>query len=154
SMTADAVDTSVTLDGGQLKGLTVQQIAERVLKPLGITVKYDAPAGDKLADVQVQQGESPYAFVERLGRMSGVLVSDDAAGHLVFTRAGSRRAAGKLVQGQNILAASAELDWTDRFRKITVKATKPNLDDAKDWSPDDAGNGGTRAGTDGDGEDG
>jgi prophage tail gpP-like protein len=29
----------VELDGGQLQGLTVQQIAERVLKPLGITLR-------------------------------------------------------------------------------------------------------------------
>ena len=141
SRTADAVDSSIEIDSGQLQGLTVQQIAERVLKPLGITVRYDAPVNDTVPDLQVQPGETPHALLERLCRMQGVLVTDDPDGHLVLTRPGAGRASGKLVQGQNIVAASAELDWTNRASTYITRAHNRNPDDAPDWDPEAAGDG-------------
>lgn len=146
SKTIDAYESSIEIDGGQLKGLTLQQVAERLLKPFGITVTNQAPTGEKLGDVQIQQGETPYALIERVCRMQGILVSDDEQGHLVLTRAGSGRAAGKLVQSEsgkngNILAASAELDDSSRFGTVTIKPQKRNLDDAADWPDTGDGNG-------------
>jgi prophage tail gpP-like protein len=151
SLTEDAVDSSVEIDAGQLQGLTFQQIAERVMKPLGIKVVYDAPAGEKLPDVQIQQGETRHAFLERLSRLLGVLVSDDERGNLVVTRPGAHGASGKLVQGQNILAASAEFDWSDRGSSYTVKAHNKNTDDAADWDPDSGDGGDSGEGGDGGG---
>jgi len=149
SLTEDAVDSSVELDAGQLQGLTLQQIAERVAKPLGIKIAYNAPAGEKLPDVQVQQGETVHALLERLSRLPGILVSDDEQGRLVFTRAGASRATGKLVQGENIVAASAEFDWTDRGSTYTVKAHNTNVNDAPDWDPASGDGGDTGAGAGG-----
>jgi prophage tail gpP-like protein len=150
SLTEDAVDSSVELDAGQLQGLTLPQIAERVAKPLGIQIAYNAPAGEALPDVQIQQGETVHALLERLSRLPGVLVSDDEGGRLVFTRPGARRAAGKLVQGQNIVAASAEFDWTDRGSQYIVKAHNTNPNDAADWDPASGDGGDAGAGDAGD----
>jgi len=133
SATVDASDSSITIDGGQLQNLTIEQVAERVLKPLGLKVTFNAPAGTKLGDVQVQQGETAYALLERLCRVQGVLVSDDEKGNVLFTRVGARRASGTLEQGTNIVAASAELDWSDRFAQYVIKAQKPNLDDEENF---------------------
>jgi prophage tail gpP-like protein len=150
SATVDASDSSIEIDGGQLQNLTLQEIADRVLKPLGVNATFDVPPGTKLADVQVQQGETAYALLERLCRMQQILVSDDERGNVYFTRVGARRASGTLEQGKNILAATAELDWSERFSKYTVKAQKPNLDDQENF---DAGSGTRGAGRAGDGTD-
>jgi hypothetical protein len=75
-------------------------------------------------------------------RSQEVLVTDDAQGRLVLRRATDlKRAAGALVQGQNILAAEAALDVSERRSVIVVKAQRANLDDRPDWDGSD-GNGG------------
>jgi prophage tail gpP-like protein len=141
SKTADLVDSAAVVEGGQLKGLTVPEVAKKLAKPFGIEVVTEAPAGEPLPDVQLQQGETAHAVVERLSRVQEVLVSDDARGRLVLARAGAKRAGGPLVQGQNILAGRAELDASQQFSEYVVKGQRPNLDDRADWpgeSDDDA----------------
>src|SRR4029450_4375559 len=110
SRTADFVDGAAIVPGGQFKQLSLFEIAERLAGPFGLPVHPRAPIGAPLADVQIQQGESCYAVLERLCRMQGLLVSDGPAGILTLTRVGSRRAVGSLVQGGKILSARAELD--------------------------------------------
>src|SRR5262245_3183619 len=137
------------LGSRRLKGLTLAQIAERVTKPFGVMVVVPAPAGAPLPDVQIQQGETVHALIERLARAAGLLVTDDAQGRLVLTRAGygpRTRAAGALVQGQNILAAAAELDTSEVFSDYEVKAHNPPPDDPADWGHENgAANGASHA---------
>lgn len=45
----------------------------------------------------------------------------DGAGGLLITRAGNRRAAVGLVQGENILTASGSIDHSQRFSSYLVK---------------------------------
>jgi len=145
SKTCDFVDCSVLVDGGQFRGLTVGEIARQLAEPFGLGVKV-IDDGEPEAEVQVQQGETCFALVERLSRLQAILVTDDADGNLVLTRAGSGRAATALRHGSNILAASANLDHSKRFSDILVKAQRPgnsnkSNDDAPtqdreaDWQP-------------------
>jgi len=86
--------------------------------------------------VQVQQGETCFAVIERLSRLQALLVTDDANGALVITRAGSGRAATTLRHGKNILSASANLDHSKRFSEIVVKAQRPgNSNKSNDDAP-------------------
>jgi prophage tail gpP-like protein len=85
-----------------------------------------------LQDVQVQQGETCHALLERLARLQGLLITDTADGRLALTRVGSRVAETALVQGSNILGASAELDASQRFSEYTVKGQRANTDDRED----------------------
>jgi prophage tail gpP-like protein len=132
SRTADLVDSAAIVPGGQFKQLSLVEIAERLALPFGIPVDALAAIGGPLADVQIQQGETVYAVLERLCRMQGLLVSDGPEGLLALTRVGSRSAAGALVQGENILGASAELDASQRFSQYIVKGQRANTDDRVD----------------------
>jgi prophage tail gpP-like protein len=85
-----------------------------------------------IQDVQIQQGETAHAVLERLARMQGLLVTDTAAGNLALTRVGERVAITALVQGQNILGGSATLDVSERYSEYTVKGQRANIDDRKD----------------------
>jgi prophage tail gpP-like protein len=140
SKTCDFVDSSVLVDGGQFRGLTVGEIAKTLAQPYKLTVKI-LDDGEPEAEVQVQQGETCFALVERLSRLQALLVTDDADGNLILTRAGTGRAATALRHGANILGASASLDHSKRFSEVLVKAQRPGNgnksdDDAfADWQP-------------------
>jgi prophage tail gpP-like protein len=135
SKTCDFVDCSVLVDGGQFMGMTVGDIAKQLAQPykLDVNVLQD---GKPEAEVQVQQGETCFALVERLSRLQALLVTDDAAGRLVLTRAGSGRATTQLRHGQNILAASSDLDNSKRYSECLVKAQRPgNSNKSQDDAP-------------------
>ena len=140
SKTCDFVDSSVLTDGGQFKGLTVGEIARKLAEPykLGVKVLDD---GEPEAEVQVQQGETCFALVEKLCRLQALLVTDDKDGNLVITRAGTGRATSDLRHGANILTASAGLDHSKRFSEVLVKAQRPGnsnkSDDDAQTSDDD-----------------
>jgi prophage tail gpP-like protein len=146
SRTADFIDSAAIVPGGQFKQLSLLEIAERLAKPFGLTISPSAGMATEgprpypefvgpmppLHDVQVQQGETCHALLERLARLRGLLITDTADGQLALTRVGSRVAATALVQGANILGASAELDASQRFSEYTVKGQRANTDDRED----------------------
>jgi prophage tail gpP-like protein len=125
SKTCDFVDSSVVYEtDGQFRGLTPGQLARQLAEPFGIEVvsTFD---GDPIHDTQVQQGETCFALVERLSRLQEILVTDDAHGRLVLTRAGAGYCSTALVQGRNILIAGADFDDSERFSEYLVKAQRP-----------------------------
>jgi prophage tail gpP-like protein len=129
SKTCDFVDSSVMVPigaagGGQFKGMTVGAIARSLAQPFGIEVVIEQE-GPPEPEVQVQQGETCFALVERLSRLQELLVTDDALGRLVLTRAGAGQASTALRHGVNILSASADLDHSKRFSEYVVKAQRP-----------------------------
>jgi prophage tail gpP-like protein len=140
SKTCDFVDSSVLVDGGQFRGLTVGEIAKKLAEPYKLTVRV-LDDGEPEAEVQVQQGETCFALVERLSRLQALLVTDDADGNLVITRAGTGRASASLRHGANILAASANLDHSKRYSEVIVKAQRPGNGNKSDddaltgWQP-------------------
>jgi len=123
SKTCDFVDSSVLVDGGQFTGMTVGEIATELAKPFNLEVVVETD-GPPEPEVQVQQGETCFALVERLSRLQELLVTDDAAGRLVLCRAGSGQATA-LRHGRNIKSASADLDNSQRFSEYIVKAQRP-----------------------------
>lgn len=125
SKTADVVDCTPELKGGQFSGYRLDAIARAVCQPFGVGVVVETDMGPAFPDATIQRDETAFAFVERLCRLRGVLATDDADGRLVLTRAGARQAAGALVQGHNILEASAEINVTNRFSKYVVRAQRP-----------------------------
>jgi prophage tail gpP-like protein len=141
SRTADFVDSSAVVPGGQMKGLSLLDVALRLAAPFGLAVEVLSALGPVLPDVQIQQGETCYAVVERLCRMQGLLVCDGPGGALALARAGTRRAQGALIQGVNLLSASAELDQSRRHSEYIVKGQRPNTDDRGDGPAPAAGRG-------------
>lgn len=123
SRTCDLVDCTPDIPGGQYQGYGYGAICVGVAGLFGIEVLNDATAlaGAVVADATIERGETAFAFLERLGRMAGVLLTDDEMGRLVLTTAGATQASGRLAQGTNILRASATLVGSRRFSIYTLK---------------------------------
>ncbi len=122
SKTADLVDCTPDIAGGQYAGYSYAAICRAVAGLFGIDVVVLAPgAASVVADATIERSETAFAFLERLGRMAGVLLSDDPLGRLLLTTTGNAQASGRLVQGDNILHASASLTGHRRFSIYTVK---------------------------------
>jgi len=121
SKTEDLVDCAPEVKGGQFSGYRLDAIARAICALFGIGVVVETDVGDPFPDATVERAETAYAYLERLCRMRGVLACDDSAGNLVLTRAGSQRGASALVEGENILAASATFDAHKRFSKYIIR---------------------------------
>lgn len=121
SKTEDLVDCMLDISSGQFQGYTLEQISRAVTKPFGIGVIVETNASMIVADATIQRAETVYQFLERLARMSAVLLTDNAQGNLVLTRTGSTKAAGALAYGKNIEAARGQLNVSKRFSNYIVK---------------------------------
>ena len=122
SKTKQLVDCTPDIPSGQFSGFTVAAIA----RAISAIFKIDAVVQTDLANVVVQNTnlqrcETAFSFLERLGRLAGVLLCDDENGNLVLTIAGSTKASSRLTQGENIKAASASINVSKRFSHYIIK---------------------------------
>ncbi len=117
--TGDLVDCSA--QEIQWKGRTLLEVATEQCRSFGISVRDDAGATEPFQTLQTEPGETVFEALETAARIRGVLLVSDGRGGLVITRAGTRRAPGRLELGVNILRARATFSHRDRFSQYTVK---------------------------------
>jgi hypothetical protein len=106
SRTADLIDCQSEVEGGEFRNSDLAAIARAVAQPFGVQVVAEADVGAPFDLVAMEKTETVFAFLERLARLRGVLLTDDPQGRLVIARADSGAAAGRLVQGDRVLAGS------------------------------------------------
>lgn len=122
SVTEDLVDCMLDIPSGQFNGYTLAAIAASVANVFATgTIVQTALANAVITDATIQRSETAFDFLDRLATLSGVLLTDDASGNLVMTTAGSARATGRIVQGENIESASATITSAGRFSQYIVK---------------------------------
>lgn len=147
SRTADLVDCCALVDGGEFRDSSFAAICAAVAAPFGIAVKDPARAGQAVIPSEaVDQTETCFAFLERLSRMQGLLLTDDPEGALLLGRLSEARASGVLKLGLNVKAATVTLDVSRRFDRYIVKGQNPG---GGQWYAelDAAGNEAARPGT-------
>ena len=130
SATGDLVDCSAVASPGKWAGVTVEAIAAALAAPYGVAVVVDpgVSTGGPVAKHRLEFGETVIESIERLAVSRGLLVTDDAAGRLVLTRAGSRRTATPLEYGSNILKGNARFDASGVFAEYRAKGQRSGND--------------------------
>ncbi|EAS6150702.1 phage tail protein, partial [Salmonella enterica] len=121
--TGDLVDCSAVFKGSQWHNRTLEQIAGDLCKPFGIRVIWqvdDATAAKPFATFTLQLSETVGDALTRAARHRGVLVTSNADGDLVFTRAGNQQT-DTLELGKNLLDADFTDDWRNRYSEYLVK---------------------------------
>ncbi|MGH1429751.1 MAG: phage baseplate assembly protein [Neptuniibacter sp.] len=125
----DLVDCSTT--GKQFVKQSLLQICTTLCKPFGIQVRVDASvvnAANKMFvnTHRLDLGEPIWEFLEELARIRAVLLTSNANGDLVITRAGTASADVALVLGQNIKTARGNFSDRNLFSEYTVSGQQGN----------------------------
>lgn len=76
----------------------------------------------------VQPGETVIESVARLAEKRGLLVTDDALGRLVLTRAGTGLATTAIVRGGNVIGGGAMFDASKVFSEYAVRGQRVGTD--------------------------
>jgi len=110
-----------SLRGGMFNSPNVQDVAQKLCKAYGITVKSAvADLGIPIRGYQVPLGETPYQVIESCARYAGFLVYEDETGALVLDRVGTRKHASGFSLPGNIEAISAEQSVDQRYSEYLV----------------------------------
>jgi prophage tail gpP-like protein len=115
SKSQDLVDCSAEWPGGQIVGSSALQIATKLAKPYGITVKGEVDTGAPIPQFNLTLGESAYAIIERVCRYRGLLVYDMPDGSVVLNQAGGGKLDSGIKEGSNIQIAEGIYSMDERF---------------------------------------
>ncbi len=121
SKTADLVDCAAIHAGGQWNNRKVEQIAADLASRYGVNVLAAVDTGAAVESHQIEPGETVFDSIDRLLELRALLSTDDEAGRVILTRAGSGGAASPLILGENILSGSASLNFSGRFSEYICK---------------------------------
>lgn len=127
SYAGDIVDCSAAVQ--QWRDLDLATIAQDLCDPFGLSVTVDGSAGANFRKFSTQIGETVHEALNRAAKMRGLLVTTDAEGNIIFTRAGTEKIATVLKRGVNIKNGSVRGTWRDRYSEYTVKAQSAGDDD-------------------------
>jgi prophage tail gpP-like protein len=125
------VDSSAFLGKWEFIGVPLETLVRRICEPFGIPVTVQS--GLKIprlpTRISIDPGDTAFEAIERACRMCGVLPIAYGEGAIILTRAGSEGTTTALVEGQNILAASATFDASRRYRRYIVTGQHPGNDE-------------------------
>ncbi|MGE4292396.1 MAG: phage baseplate assembly protein [Desulfovibrio sp.] len=128
--TAELVDCSAVHDPGEWSGLDLPDLASRLAELFGVRVLNLAPRGEKFSVCKIQPGETAYEVLERHCRLRGVLPTSDTSGNLVLALPGAASCDEALVEGENVLSASARFSRKDRFSDYFVRGQAQGTDES------------------------
>lgn len=119
--TADLVDCSAPDDPGTWNNIDMLRLAQSMATPFGINVVSEVGLGSRFPKWSTNSGESVFDALSRAALKRHVLLLSGRVGNLIITNAGSEVSTDRLVMGQNVLSASGDYDYSNRFSDYIVK---------------------------------
>lgn len=101
----DLVDCSAEWPSCQISGSNALEIAQKLAKPYGITVKAPNGPGPTVPQFNINIGETPADILELICRHAALLYYEGTDGNLILAEAGGDDAGSGFVEGQNVQAA-------------------------------------------------
>jgi prophage tail gpP-like protein len=131
------VDSTLRSVSDFVPPITLKRVAQLAIKDIGAdmqVIDLANPQAFSIASDMLtpEPGEGAFSFLEKLAKKRKVLLTSDADGNLVITRAGTERSAGRIqhilgASDNNVLSASTSYDMTARFNRYTFTSAL-NLD--------------------------
>lgn len=123
SKTGDIADSSAgpDVEGGEMRNVTVEQMARKLASKHGIGVKVVGNIRDVFDPARVMPSETKHKFLERYARSGAVALTDDAEGNLRLLRVEDGAPVASLIEGVNLLEGSATFRADQRFSDYHVK---------------------------------
>nr|WP_314074891.1 hypothetical protein [uncultured Roseococcus sp.] len=127
SKTADLIDCSALIDGGEFRDSSFAAICRSVARPFDIEVLDSANVGSVVIPTEAaDQTEECFPFLERLARQASVLLTDDARGRLVIARTSAARCSSEIREG-DFISAVLMMQVEKRFDRYVVKGQLPAM---------------------------
>jgi prophage tail gpP-like protein len=125
-----AARASVIHETGNFDGKTFEQVAREVLAPTGVQPcvvgTLDATPFERL---QLNPGETIWAFLERLARVRGIVLGSDNLGHMLLIGNHKGQVVADLVEGLNILKCQSVISIENMFNDYIVRGQSAASDD-------------------------
>ncbi len=118
----DLVDCSEDIRPGEFKGKNALEIAQALAASFGITVSALASVGAPFAVFAINPGETAFEGISRACQKRSLLPVSLPDGTLRLEQASNRRMGDPLVEGNNIISASANHSMAMRFSTYTIKS--------------------------------
>ena len=139
SKTAQLVDCSAlhedpitrSAKSGRWRDVRLEDLAADLCAPYDVEVVTQADTGARLARFAIEDGETAFSALERAAATRAVLLTDDALGRLVLTRAGATRCRTALVASgdeANVLRCSASFDGAVRYSEYRCRGARSGSD--------------------------
>ena len=122
----DLTDCSAEWPNCQISGSNALEIAQKLAKPYGITVKNLGPAGPTVPQFNINVAETPAEILELITRHAQLLYYEAPDGNLILAQAGTVKAASGFAEGQNIQAGSAVYSDAEQYSDYTVSLLSVN----------------------------
>lgn len=124
SKAADMVDSAAEHPKGEWRDKTVGDLAKDLDK-FGVGVKVEG-ALRKIKVMRITPGETAFRAIERYCRSQGLTIAGQPGGEILITKAGTKRHAGGLIEGDNLLEAEADHNWSGRHSEYRVRGQRPD----------------------------
>ncbi len=120
--TADLCDCAASVDGPfEHYGLTIDKVAEQIVKPYGLKIKVEADVGKAFPRYALDVAETGLSAIEKGARQRGLLLTSDGRDGLVLTQSGRQRSSGKIVFPGNAFESSGNFTMEGRHSEVHVK---------------------------------
>lgn len=128
----DLVDCAAVHRPGQWLRLDAAQLAAVLGQPFGVSVATAGGVnlGGVFGTFKIEPGESAFDALSRALKQRELLCLPDGRGGLVLTKIGQDKASTALIQGVNILSASATFDLGERYSDYIVQGQRQGTDAA------------------------
>jgi prophage tail gpP-like protein len=123
SKSADLVDGAAEHQTGYFENQDPLQIAQAVSSEYEPKWESDQQL-EKVDQYQITPGETCFRCVEKLARQQGMTITGTPEGNAKITK-GAQGRNGPLIEGRNILAATAHHNTRNRHQKIVVRGQRP-----------------------------
>lgn len=135
SFTADAIDSTIKAPY-EYSNVTLEQLARKLVEPVGIKVIVDTDTGGQFDEVKATETDTIFSFISRLAAQRGVLVSSTPDGNMILQRADTEGdIIATLTEEQHFVSEwVAKYDGRKRFN--VYKAVASDAGASLDWLSD------------------
>jgi len=125
--TMDIADCPVTTASGEWKNLSFEELVRELVKPFNLNVVVKVPTGDKIATVNHDQGTRVFELIRKEAEKKQLLIYADFNSDIVIDQVSDDESEIALVEGENIIEGSGNLDFSEIFSKYIVKGDQQSL---------------------------
>lgn len=126
--TGELVDNSADITNSNILKQPFNKVLESLCAPFSVKVVDNVGSFKPLENTTPNQGDTVASVIDRLARHQGATLVTSEKGELVITKLAESNSHTDLVQGENVLSATASYDETDRFKTYSVRSPQLVLD--------------------------